>query len=152
MAVKPVPDGYHSVTPSLNVQGAAKLIDFAKRVFGAQEAFRMPGPDGAIMHAELKIGDSIVMVGEAVRDPATKASLYVYVKDVDATYKQALGAGGTSLSEPTNMFWGDRVGRIKDAFGNTWGIATHVEDVSPQEMKKRGEAFMKQQAKETAAA
>lgn len=152
MAVKPIPEGYHSVTPSLNVQGAAKLIDFAKRVFGAQETFRMPGPDGAVMHAELKIGDSVVMLGEALREPPTKASLYVYVKNVDTTFKQAIAAGATPLSEPSDMFWGDRVGRARDAFGNTWGIAQHVEDVAPQEMTRRAEAFMREQAKEHAAA
>jgi len=145
MAVKPIPDGFHSVTPELNVKGAAKLIDFMKQAFAAEEVMRMPGPGGALMHAEVRIGDSIVMLMDAVREPPMPGSVFLYVNDVDAVYKRALQAGATSLTEPTNMFWGDRFARVKDSFGNLWGIATHKEDVPPAEMPKRAEAFMKQQ-------
>ena len=145
MAVKPIPDGFHTATPELNVKGVAKLIDFMKQAFGAQELMRMPGPGGAIMHAEVKIGDSIIMMADAVRDAPMPGSIFLYVKDVDATYKQALKAGATSVLEPTDMFWGDRFARVKDASGNAWGIATHKEDVPPEEMPKRAAAFMKQQ-------
>jgi PhnB protein len=145
MPVKPIPDGYHSVTPQLNVKNAAKLIDFMKQAFGAEERMRMPGPGGALMHAEVKIGDSIVMMSDAVREAPMPGSIFLYVEDVDAVYQRALRAGATSVMEPTNMFWGDRFASVKDGFGNQWGIATHKEDVPPEEMPKRAEAFMKQQ-------
>jgi len=144
MPVKPIPDGYHSVTPELNVSGAAKLIDFMKQAFGAEEVMRMPGPGGALMHAEVKIGDSMVMTSDALREAPMPGSVFLYVNDVDAVYKRALQAGATSIMEPADMFWGDRFARVKDAFGNRWGIATHKEDVPPSEMPKRAEAFMKQ--------
>jgi PhnB protein len=144
MPVKPIPDGYHSVTPELNVKGAAKLIDFMKQAFGAEEVMRMPGPDGALMHAEVKIGDSIVMTSDAVREAPMPGSVFLYVNDVDGVYKRAIQAGATSLMEPTDMFWGDRFASVKDAFGNKWGMATHQEDVPPEEMPKRAAAFMKQ--------
>jgi PhnB protein len=147
MAVKAIPDGYHAVTPYLVIKGAAKLIDFLKQAFDAQETFRMPAPDGAIMHAEVKIGDSIVMIGEASeqRKPMPGA-IYLYVSDADAVYKRALQAGATSIMEPKDQFYGDRLGEVKDPSGNTWWIATHKEDVPPEELKKRAEAFMKQQS------
>ena len=144
MAVKAIPEGYHSVTPSLSVQGAGKLIDFLKEGFGAQEAFRMPAPNGEIMHAEVKIGDSIVMLNDLMGQSPTTSSLFLYVTDVDQVYQRALKAGGTSLSAPANMFWGDRMAQVKDSFGNQWSIATHVEDVPPQEMQKLAEAAMRQ--------
>jgi len=144
MAVKAIPDGYHSVTPSLVVNGASKLIDFMKQAFGAEEAFRMPAPTGEIMHAEVRIGDSVVMLNDAMRQPPITSSLFLYVPDVDATYRRALGAGATSLVEPANMFWGDRMAQVKDQFGNQWAIATHVEDVPPEEIAKRAEAAMRQ--------
>ena len=144
MAVKAIPEGYHSVTPSLSVQGAAKLIDFLKEGFGAQEAFRMPAPNGEIMHAEVRIGDSIVMLNDLMGQSPTTSSLFLYVTDVDQVYQRALKAGGTSLSAPANMFWGDRMAQVKDSFGNQWSIATHVEDVPPQEMQKLAEAAMRQ--------
>jgi uncharacterized glyoxalase superfamily protein PhnB len=146
MAVKAIPDGYHTVTPSLVVKGAAKLIDFIKEAFGGEEAFRMPGPGGAVMHAEVKIGDSVVMLNDAMQQQPTTASLFLYVTDVDGVYKRAVKAGATSLSEPADMFWGDRMAQVKDQFGNQWSIATHKEDVPPQEMQKRMEAAMKPQA------
>jgi len=145
MAVKPIPDGFHSVTPQLEVKGAGKLIDFMKQAFGAEEVMRMPGPGGALMHAEVKIGDSIVMMSDAVREAPMPGSVFLYVNDVDAVYKRALQAGATSQLEPTDMFWGDRFASVKDSFGNKWGMATHKEDVPPEEMPKRAAAFMKQQ-------
>jgi PhnB protein len=144
MAVKAIPDGYHSVTPTLVVKGAAKLIDFVKEAFEAVEAFRMPTPTGEIMHAEVKIGDSVVMVEDAMRQSPGTSSLFLYVTEIDRVYQRALKAGATSLSEPANMFWGDRMAQVKDAFGNQWAIATHVEDVPPQEIEKRAAAAMRQ--------
>jgi uncharacterized glyoxalase superfamily protein PhnB len=144
MAINAVPPGYHSVTPSLTVKGAAKLIEFLKEAFEAEEAFRMPGPDGEIMHAEVRIGDSMVMLDDPMEQSPTASSLFLYVTDVDRVYQRAVKAGATSISEPANMFWGDRMARVKDGFGNHWSIATHVEDVPPQEMQKRAEAAMRQ--------
>jgi PhnB protein len=144
MAVKAIPEGYHSVTPSLAVKGAAKLIDFVKEAFGAEEAFRVPGPGGEIMHAEVRIGDSVLMLNDAMRQSPTSSSLFLYVTDVDGVYQRAVKAGATSVSEPSNMFWGDRMAHVKDQFGNDWLIATHVEDVPPDEMQKRAEAAMRQ--------
>ena len=146
MAVKPIPDGYHTVTPYLIVEGAPKLIDFLKQGFGAKETFSMPGPDGKIGHAEVKIGNSMVMLADAnPRWKPTKTMLYLYVEDVDAVYKKAVAAGGKSVMEPTNQFYGDRSAGVEDAFGNHWGIATHVEDVPMDELERRAQAFQKQQ-------
>jgi uncharacterized glyoxalase superfamily protein PhnB len=144
MAVKPIPEGYHSVTPYLTADNAAKLLDFVKAAFEAKELFRHLGPDGAVAHAEVKIGDSIVMVGQA-RDQwkGRTAMLYLYVPDMDATFKRALAAGATSVQEPTDQFYGDRNGGVQDPSGNQWWISTHKEDVSPEEMARR----MKAQAK-----
>ena len=137
MAVKAIPDGYHSVTPHLMVRGAAQLIDFLKEAFGAQETYRVPGPEG-IMHAEMKIGDSTVMMADAMGglEPMPMV-LFLYVEDADAVYKRALQAGGTSIQELKDQFWGDRAGAVKDAFGNVWWIATHVEDVPAEELQRR---------------
>jgi len=144
MATKPIPEGYHAVTPCLIVSEASQLIDFLKRAFDAQEIFRMPGPDGAIMHAEMKIGDSMIMLGEASEEwKPMPCALYHYVNDADAVYKRALQAGATSIMEPADQFYGDRHGGVKDPSGNTWWIATHKEDVAPEELKKRAEEFMK---------
>ena len=143
MAVKPTPDNYHTVTPYLVVPGAAKVIDFLKQTFDAKEVVRMAGPGGAVMHAEIKVGDSIVMMGEPMGpQPPMPAQLYVYVKDVDAVYKKALAAGAATVREPADQFYGDRNCTVKDPGGNHWGIATHIEDVSPEEMKKRMAAMM----------
>ncbi|MGO9017537.1 MAG: VOC family protein [Syntrophobacteraceae bacterium] len=140
MPVKPIPDGYHSVTPHLSVKGAARLIDFLKKTFEAIEVYRFPAPDGSVMHAELKIGDSVVMLGEPMEGfPPSPATFYVYVQDADATYKAALNAGGQSLDGPTDQFWGDRVATIKDFAGNRWMIATHVEDVDSDELTRRAQ-------------
>ncbi|HET9373869.1 MAG TPA: VOC family protein [Chthoniobacterales bacterium] len=145
MSSKHIPDGYHSITPSFCVDGAHKLIAFIKDVFGAKERMRMQGPGGKIMHAEFDIGDSAIMLADTMPEwPAKSNSLYVYVEDVDATYKRAIQAGATSVREPQNMFYGDRTSAVTDPFGNFWGIATHVEDVSPEELKTRAEAFQKQ--------
>lgn len=145
-AVQSVPANYHTVTPYLVASGVTKVIDFLKQTFDAKEIVRMPGPGGSVAHAELKIGDSIVMMGDAGGpNPPMPAQLYVYVKDVDAVYKKALAAGGTSVREVTDQFYGDRNGTVQDPCGNHWGIATHIEDVSPEEMKKRM-AAMQQKA------
>ncbi len=143
MAVKPIPEGYHTVTPSLTVKGAAKLIEFVEAAFGGTEAFRMPMPSGDIMHAEVTIGDSVVMLDDAIQQPPTASSLFLYLNDVDGVYKRALKAGAISVSAPADMFWGDRVAQVKDPFGNRWSIATHKEDVPPQEMERRAAAAMK---------
>lgn len=137
-SVKPIPDGAHTVTPYLVVEGIPKLMDFLKQAFGAQEVFRMTRPDGGVMHAEVKIGDSMIMMGQAMGEwKAKPCSLYLYVEDVDAVYQRAIQAGGTSVREPSDQFYGDRTGGVIDPCGNYWGIATHVEDVSQDEVEKR---------------
>ena len=138
--VKPVPQGFHAVTPALTQANAAQTIDFCKKAFGAKERMRMAGPGGKIMHAEILIGDSIIMLNDEMQEPAQPASLFLYVPDVDKTVAKAVKAGATVLMPPQDMFWGDRFGRIADPAGNKWGIATHREDVPPREMKKRAAA------------
>ncbi|MGH2360944.1 MAG: VOC family protein [bacterium] len=141
MAVKPIPDGYHTVTPYLIVEGAARLIDFLKQAFAAEERERMNTPDGTIMHGEVKIGDSIVMMGDAGPGFAPMpGSIHLYVTDTDATYRRALQAGATSVMEPADQFYGDRSAGIKDPLGNIWWIATHKEDVSREEIARRAAA------------
>ncbi len=136
--IRHIPQGYNSVTPYLIVDGASRLIEFVKSTFNAEERARMDGPQGRIMHAELKIGDSIIMLSDSTPEFRAMASmLYVYVEDVDVVYKKALQAGGTSVSEPKNQFYGDRSAGVRDPLGNHWGIATHFEEVSPEEMRKR---------------
>ena len=136
--VRPVPQGYHTVTPYLIVEGAPKVMEFLKRVFSAEQKDFMSGPEGRVAHAEMKIGDSVIMMADATSENrAMPSQLYVYVDDVDTVYKKALEAGGTSISEPTNQFYGDRNANVKDPVGNIWGIATHVEDVPPEEMQRR---------------
>ncbi len=142
--VDAIPAGFHSVTPMLNVKGAVQAIEFYTRAFGAVEKFRMPAPDGTIMHAELAIGDSIIMMAEATREAPTVSSLYVYVPDADAVFERAVKAGAKAKMPVTNMFWGDRFGSVSDPYGNTWSIATHVEDVPPEEMPRRAQAAMAQ--------
>ena len=146
MAVKAIPEGCHTVTPYLTVQGVPKLIDFLKQAFEAREIERVPGPDGTIGHAEVRIGDSVVMMGEARGElQPMPSAIYLYVNDADAVYKRALQAGATSMMEPADQFYGDRSAGVKDSSGNLWWIATHKEDVPPEELKKRAEAAMKQQ-------
>ncbi len=138
MAVKPIPDGYHTVTPYLVVQGAATLIEFLKQAFEATEIRRTLHPEGSIMNAEVRIGDSVVMVSEARGEfKPMPSSIYLYVENTDLTYKRALQVGGTSMMEPEDEFYGDRNAGVKDPTGNHWWIATHQEDVSPEEMEKR---------------
>jgi PhnB protein len=150
MKTKYIPDGYHTITPSVCVDGAQKFIDFIKQVFNAKERMRMDGPGGKIMHAEFEIGDSAIMLADTMPQWGAKSnSLYVYVEDVDATYQRAIQAGATSVREPEDMFYGDRSAAVTDPFGNFWGIATHVEDVSPEEITKRAEAFKKQFAQQS---
>ncbi len=147
MAAKPIPEGYHTVTPCLVAEGAAKLIDFLKQAFGAEERFRMARPDGGVMHAEVKIGDSMVMLGDANEQwKAMPGVIYLYVDDADAVYRRALEAGAASVMAPVDQFYGDRHGGVKDFAGNLWWIGTHKEDVPPDELKRRAEAFMKQPA------
>jgi PhnB protein len=146
MAVKAIPDGYYSLTPYLVITGAAKAIEFYKKAFGAVETVRMPGPDGKIMHAELQIGNSMLMLSDENPErghfsPSTRGgstgSVMLYTEDVDATFKQAVAAGAKADMPPADMFWGDRMGNLTDPFGHTWAIATHKEDVSPEEMGRR---------------
>jgi PhnB protein len=151
MATKPIPEGYHTVSPYLAVDDAAEAIDYYKRAFGAEETLRMEAPGGKIGHAELEIGDSHVMLSDPFPQASTKppkelggtsASVFVYVEDMDAVVQQAVDAGATVTMEVADQFWGDRFGSITDPFGHSWSIATHVEDVSPEEMAERGKAAM----------
>jgi PhnB protein len=148
MSVKPVPEGFHTITPYITLNGAARLIEFLKQVFDAKEKELLKQPDGSVWHAEMKIGDSILMVSEASeRWKAMPASINLYVNDADATYKRALQAGAKSLMEPATHFYGDRSGGVEDPFGNRWWISTHVEDVSKEELERRAEEFTKAQAR-----
>ena len=141
MAVKPIPDGYHTITPYMLVENVAEYLDFLAKAFGAEETERMTLPDGSVMHAEAKIGDSRVMMGGA-RDewPAMPMFLYLYVPDSDASYQRALQAGCTSLQEPKDEFYGDRTSGVKDPFGNLWWFGTHQEDVPSEEIARRAAA------------
>jgi PhnB protein len=139
--VSPIPDGYPSVIPYLLVEDAQKLLDFVQRVFGAIEGDRTTGPSGEIQHTEFRIRDSVVMLSQARGEwKAAPATLYVYVPDIDATYRRAVEAGATSLSEPADQFYGDRSGGVKDNQGITWWIGSHIEDVSPEEIQRRAAA------------
>ena len=144
--VKPIPEGYHNVTPYLIVDGAAAAIEFYKKVFGATEVMRMPAPGGRIGHAEIRIGDSHVMLADEnpemnARSPksvgGSPLSLLLYVEDVDKTVEHAVAAGAKLERPVEDKFYGDRMGGIKDPFGHQWYVGTHIEDVSPEEMKKR---------------
>ena len=138
MAVKHVPEGFHTVTPYLVCDDVPRVIDFVKKAFDAVELERSVDPKGRVMHAQVRIGDSIVMMGGSMETfPAAPAQLYLYVPDTDVLYKKAMAAGGVSIMEPTNHFYGDRSGGVQDPAGNKWWIATHIEDVSPEEMKRR---------------
>jgi PhnB protein len=151
MAVKPIPEGYHTVTPYLAVDDAAEAIEYYKKAFGAKERVRMEAPGDKIGHAELEIGDSLVMLSDALpqfstRPPkelgGTSVSVFMYVEDVDAVVKQAVDAGATVAMAIADQFWGDRFGSVRDPFGHLWSIATHVEDVPPHEMGERAKAAM----------
>jgi PhnB protein len=137
MPAKAIPEGYHTVTATMNVKDAGKAIEFYRRAFGAEERFRMPSPTGAVMWAEIKIGDSVVGLSDAIKDPVQNFAGMLYVNDSDAVYKKAIEAGATSKSPITDMPWGDRGGSVTDAWGNSWFIVTHKEDVSPEEVKRR---------------
>ena len=160
-SVKIIPEGYHSVNPYLVVRNADRAIEFYKKAFGAEERSRMHGPDGkAIMHAELKIGDSVFMLTEESPDMkalspesigGSPVSLYVYVKDVDSIFNQAVSEGATILHPVNDQFYGDRSGYLKDPFGHLWSIATHKKDLSPDELRKAGQAFFEQMSKAKAA-
>ncbi len=147
MGVRSIPDGFHNVTPYLIVRHVDKVIEFLKRSFGAVEIEeRLSRPDGTVMHAEVKIGNSPIMMGEPMGDfQPMPASLYVYVADTDAAYQRALEAGGTSMMEPADQFYGDRNAGVKDPAGNVWWIATHIEDVAPEELKHRAESLSTRQ-------
>lgn len=136
--VNPVPEGFHTITPYFIVNNGNKFIEFIKEAFDANENNRTVTPEGRIMHAQLKIGDSFVMMGESAGEwKPMPCTIYMYVTDVDAVYDKVLKAGGKKLREPVNEFYGDRICGIEDPLGNQWWIAAHVEDVSPEEMKKR---------------
>jgi len=159
--VSPIPKGYHSGTPYLTVNDAARALEFYKRAFGAQEVTRMDGPDGKIAHAEIKIGDSMIMLGDEMpgmgnRSPqslgGTTGGVMLYVDNVDTVFNQAVSAGAQVEGPVTDMFWGDRYGRLKDPFGHSWSVATHIEDVAPAEMSKRMKDFAAKMAQQTKAA
>jgi PhnB protein len=151
MAVKPIPEGYHAATPYLAVDDAAEAIAYYEKAFGAKERVRMDAPGGKIGHAELEIGGSLVMLSDpfpqgSTRSPkklgGTSVSVFMYVEDVDAVVKRAVDAGATVTMEVADQFWGDRFGSLTDPFGHSWSIATHVEDVPPEEMAERAERAM----------
>ena len=150
---RPIPEGYHSISPSLTCRDAARAIDFYKKVFGASEIMRMPGPDGKIGHAELRIGDSVIFVNDPFPGMSAAPSglpaiyLFLYVEGVDSVFNRAVDAGCRVDMPLADMFWGDRFGKITDPFGHQWGLATHVEDVAPEEMKRRSEEWTKKMAK-----
>jgi len=152
MAVKPIPDGYHSVTPYLVVKGAAKALDYYQKAFGAAVLMRLDGPDGKVGHAEFKIGDSIIMIGDEVPQmgivgPTNPGrcgvGLMIYVEDVDKVFQRAVAAGGTIQRPLADQFYGDRNGTIVDPFGHSWTVSTHKEDVSPEEIERRIAAMPK---------
>lgn len=143
------PEGYHTASPYLVIRNATKAIEFYQKAFGADVRFTMPGPGGALMHAEIQIGDSVLMLCDenpewGMRSPqslnGTASSVLLYVKDVDKTFTQAIAAGGKEIMAPQDQFWGDRMAKVSDPFGHEWGIATHIEDVPPEEMGKRAQA------------
>jgi PhnB protein len=154
MAVKAIPDGYHTVTPYLIVKGAASAIDFYKKAFGALERMRMEGPNGTVHHAEIEIDGSAVMLADEFPDMGFRSpkslggagvSLHFYVNNVDSRFDQAVAAGAKTLRPVQDQFYGDRSGTLEDPFGHVWTISTHKEDLPPEEIRKRAEAFMKQQ-------
>ena len=155
MAVKPIPDGYYTATPYLIIKGAARALDFYKQAFGAQELMRFPMPDGKVGHAEIKIGNSPIMLADEFPEMGHKSpeslggspvSILLYVPDVDKTFAQALKAGGKELQPLKDQFYGDRSGTLTDPFGHVWTVATHKEDVSPEEMDRRHKAMMAEKA------
>jgi PhnB protein len=156
--VKPIPDGVHTVIPYLTLNNASEAIEFYKKAFGAKEVARMAGPDGrGIVHAEIKIGDSVLFLADecpGMGNPSpqklggTTVGIHLNVEGVDDVFARAVAAGGTALMPPTNMFWGDRFGKLVDPYGHTWSLSTHIEDVSHEEMERRGQAFFAEMAKQ----
>ena len=155
--VKPVPEGFHTVTPYLVQRDAKRALEFYKKAFGAETRVTMPGPDGRIMHAEIRIGDSMMFLSDEIPEmsPETKSpqsagcvtsTTFLYVPDVDAVFKRAVDAGARVVMPVADMFWGDRFGKVADPFGHHWGIATHKEDLAPQEMQKREAEWRKKAA------
>ncbi len=143
---KPIPEGFHTVTPHLIIKGAAKALDFYKRAFGAEEVFNMPGPGGMVMHAEIRIGDSHVMLNDEFPDygkfgpkpgGGSPVQIHLYVNDVDALVDRAVKAGAKLTMPVADMFWGDRYGQLEDPFGHIWSVATHKEDLTPEEIAER---------------
>jgi PhnB protein len=155
--VKPVPDGYHTVTPYLIVRDTKRALEFYRKAFGAETRMSMPMPDGRIMHAEIRIGDSMVFLSDefpemapACKSPqsagAVTGTIFLYVPDADAAVKRAVDAGAQVTMPPADQFWGDRFGKVVDPFGHHWGIATHKEDLTPEQMEKRRAEFEKKMA------
>jgi PhnB protein len=151
--VSPIPQGYHTITPYLVVKDGSRALEYYQKAFGATNVNRMDGPDGKIMHAEFKIGDSMMMLSDEMGPNKSPQSLggspvgiFLYVDDVDSVFNKAVQAGAKADMPPQDMFWGDRYGRLTDPFGHNWALATHIEDVAPEEMGKRAEDFMSQMA------
>ncbi len=153
MSVKPIPDGYHNVTPYLIIKGATEALDFYKRAFGAAELFRLDAPGGKIGHAEISIGDSRIMLADACEESPTSdpqvlggssVGLYVYVEDVDVLFGQAIAAGAKAVTPVQDQFYGDRSGTLQDPFGHIWFLSTHKEDLAPEEINRRSEALFGQ--------
>ncbi|EZI23656.1 VOC family protein [Pseudomonas extremaustralis] len=151
MSVKPIPEGYHSVTPYLGINKAAEAIEFYKKAFGATQVMRLDMPDGRVGHAELRIGDAAIMLGTpcdemSLSNPTerTSVALQLYVTDVDAQFKQAVAAGASAVSEPEDRFYGDRSGSVKDPFGHLWYLATRKEDLTEEQIRQRAMAMFKQ--------
>jgi uncharacterized glyoxalase superfamily protein PhnB len=149
--VNPKPQGYHTVTPSIVVREGAKALEFYRKAFDAEETLRMPGPGGSILHAEFRIGDSVIMLGDEMPDMGSKSPkayggtpvrFYVYVDNVDAAWKRAIDAGAKQVTPLQDMFWGDRVGCVEDPFGHAWNLAQHVGDPTPEEIQRGQEAFL----------
>jgi PhnB protein len=152
-ATQPVPRGYHTVTPSIVVAGAAKAIDFYRKALGAEEVMRFPGPGGIIMHAEIRVGDSVVMLADEMpeqggRSPksygGTPVSFFVYKDNVDAAWKRAVDAGAKEIMPLQDMFWGDRTGCLEDPFGHRWWLAQHIQDLTPEEIQRNAAEFFSQ--------
>jgi PhnB protein len=148
-----IPKGYHTVTPNIVVAGAAKAIDFYKKAFGAEEVMRFPGPDGMIMHAEIRIGDSVIMLADEMPEQGgkspksyggTSVSFFVYGENVDAAWKRAVDAGARTIMPLADQFWGDRSGCLEDPFGHRWWLAQHTQDLTPEEIRKAAETFFSQ--------
>jgi len=150
---KPIPDGFTTVTPSIVLKDCNKAIDFYKKALGAQELMRMPGPDGKMMHAEIKVGNSHVMMNDEIMGSksaetlgASPVTFYLYVEDADSSFKKAIAAGCKEIMPVADMFWGDRMGAVSDPFGYKWNFSTHIKDMTPEEMKRGQDEWMKQMA------